>query len=242
MWDRIKVLLNTKVPGFSLLEISIVLLIMGVVLSFSLPYLTSQLSFEKRKKTELVFEEITHALSNFVVQNGRLPYPAKINALGDAQGQEDINIPHGVVPYKTLGISPASAKDGQQHWISYTPHPDLLDDFLARHNQGGGDYFCTNPLGANLQIIGVNGEVLSGEGTFQPAFVLVSHGSKGGDLMESGNRRAYTIASPCKVSNGDDDLVFADHGITSSCDDSLFWKNRQILMSAYAHKPCERAD
>ncbi len=240
MLNKFRRIFHTPLPAFSLLEISIVLLIMGVILSFSLPYLSNHLDFEKRKKTDLVFEEVTHALSTFVMETGRLPAPANPHYNPDSAGEEDETITTGILPYKTLGLSPSMAKDGHSHWISYTPHPTLSEEGALTKSPHGDedDNFCNVDLRQTIQVFGEGEETLTAAGGSQPAFILVSHGKRGGDFMDSGVRRPYIEAVTCKTSNGDGDLVFRDEGLTKSCDDKIFWKNRKIMLSAYARNPC----
>lgn len=242
MLNKDRNLLKFKLQAFSLLEISIVLLIMGVILSFSLPYLTNHLAFERQKQTLQNFEEITHALAHFVLQNGRLPYPA-LAPTGTAQsGVEDRTMrdfQRGIVPYKTLGLSPSVAKDGYGHWISYMPHPSLSSDIGLSHTPTSPDSqsFCSVAMDSTFKILDDQDLQLSGEEGMQPAFVLISHGKKGGDFIASGGYRPLTSQHPCKVENTNNDANFKD-SLSKECDDSLFWKNRFILMSAYAKTPC----
>lgn len=238
--ERVYTLCIKSVNAFSLLEISIVLLIMGVVLSFSLPHLTSHLNAEKNKKTQGVFEEITYALSTFVTQNGRLPAPALVDAVGSRRGEENQESATGILPYKTLGLSSSSVRDGHQHWISYTPHPELMAEMVLSKNPNEGDEsFCKVDLKKVVSLVDNEKEVLSEESSLQPAFVLVSHGKKGGDFMDSGVRRPIPENMACKIENTNNDLVFQDNGSAKDCDDNVFFKNRFTLLAAYAHAPCK---
>lgn len=115
------------VHGFSLLEMAFVLMIMGCISSVAIPFFSKQLQLEKEKQTQHTFEQITYGLAAFFLQNKRMPCPASPASIGHDHGielQEHCHEP-GLVPYKTLGMSPSLAKDGHQHWITYAVSPDF---------------------------------------------------------------------------------------------------------------------
>lgn len=115
---------------------AMVLLIIGVVMAIAMPITSSVIDASNRTKTTATLQGVQVALTNFVAQNQRLPCPADgslasaaknagleaRNANGDciltmpagAVGQDD-----GVVPWLTLGISEADARDAWNGRITY---------------------------------------------------------------------------------------------------------------------------
>ena len=126
-----------KSSGFSLVEIAIVLLILGFVLTIGLQATGAYLSQERRKVSLARVAGLDVALANYVAVQGRLPCPAD-GALppGDANlglerraadgtciviaGPPITPIMNrGVVPWVTLGLTETEALDGWNTRISY---------------------------------------------------------------------------------------------------------------------------
>lgn len=129
-----------KHRGFSLVEMAMVLLIIGVVMAIAMPITGSVMDASNRTKTSATLQGIQIALTNFVAQNRRLPCPADgsiasgaVNAgvearvaatgvcsltPGGGAGQT-----RGVVPWVTLGISEAEARDAWNNRITYRVPP-----------------------------------------------------------------------------------------------------------------------
>lgn len=70
--------------GFTLLEITIVLLVVGLLLTSLMPQLSQQIELSQRKQTEQKLALAQQALLGFAISNGRLPCPAS----STSQGQE----------------------------------------------------------------------------------------------------------------------------------------------------------
>jgi len=86
--------------GFSLLEMSIVLLIMGLLLGSLLQPFGATLTEKKRRQTEEQIYLIREALVGYASANHRLPCP-----LTDASSQSgNCSAEHGFVPAAELGI------------------------------------------------------------------------------------------------------------------------------------------
>lgn len=102
--------------GFSLLEMAVVLVIIGLLLAGMLLPMSAQMDDRKMKETQKQIDEITQALVGFTVANGRLPCPADpTKATGAANaGLEDLgaatcNRTSGAVPWSTLGVAETDA-------------------------------------------------------------------------------------------------------------------------------------
>ncbi len=116
-----------KQAGFSLVEMAIVLLITGILMSAGLSLLTLKMEAAYQDVTRKNQEVIKQALINYLGKNRRLPCPAY-----DATGKEDRNTAattppcnrySGIVPYSELGLDRSIALDGWENFISYVVTP-----------------------------------------------------------------------------------------------------------------------
>lgn len=128
--------------GFSLIEMSIVILIISILISGAISVSSAALNNAKIKVTQDRFDAIYKALGSFVAKNYRLPCPAslkltKANAnYGDEEGGGDCenegdgiyasttqpHIIYGMVPVAALGLSDDMAEDGFGTKIGYIVH------------------------------------------------------------------------------------------------------------------------
>jgi prepilin-type N-terminal cleavage/methylation domain-containing protein len=111
--------------GFTLVEIAIVLLIVGLLLGGLLAPLSSQLEQRRVSDTRRVMEEAREALFGFALRNGYLPCPAisAVNGLED-RGEGGCNKRYGYLPWATLGTA---RLDGWNRLMGYTVTPAFAD-------------------------------------------------------------------------------------------------------------------
>jgi prepilin-type N-terminal cleavage/methylation domain-containing protein len=90
--------------GFSLIEMAVVLLIIGLLIGGFLSPLSSSLTHQKIKLTQQSLEEIKEALLGFAIIYQRLPCPAS-NENGIALNVGDTNCnKEGYLPWADLGV------------------------------------------------------------------------------------------------------------------------------------------
>jgi prepilin-type N-terminal cleavage/methylation domain-containing protein len=111
--------------GFTLVEIAIVLLIVGLLLGGMLAPLSSQMEQRRVTDTTRAMEEAREALFGFALRNGYLPCPAisSSNGLEDRTGNV-CNKRYGFLPWATLGVS---RLDGWNRLMAYTVTPAFAD-------------------------------------------------------------------------------------------------------------------
>lgn len=117
--------------GFSLVEMAVVLLIVGLLASVFLPATNTMLDNSRRKESRAKLEAIEQAMVRFVVVNGRLPCPANgaLAPVNVAQGLEQptppgaactaVALTNGVVPWRTLGLSQDDVTDAWNTMVTY---------------------------------------------------------------------------------------------------------------------------
>lgn len=116
--------------GFTLIEIAIALLIIGLILGGGLSVLSAQVEMQKTRDTNRVLEEAKEALMGFAVVNGRLPRPAT----SATNGVENIALCAtdlactGLLPWATLGTTKL---DGWNKVIRYSVSPAFANSNFA---------------------------------------------------------------------------------------------------------------
>ncbi|MBK9237958.1 MAG: prepilin-type N-terminal cleavage/methylation domain-containing protein [Rhodoferax sp.] len=102
---------NKCIHGFTIIEMAIVLLIVGLLLGGGLSVLGVQMEMQRVKGTERLLDEAREALIGFAVVNGRLPRPATSATNGV---ENPANCPtevlcSGFIPWATLGTTRSDA-------------------------------------------------------------------------------------------------------------------------------------
>ena len=103
--------LVSAVSGFPLVELRIVLIIVGLLISSLITPLSAQIDQRNYNETQRQLNEIREALIGFSVANGRLPRPATSQADGvesptDCATDTDCT---GYLPWTTLGVKKSDA-------------------------------------------------------------------------------------------------------------------------------------
>ncbi|MFA5041263.1 MAG: type II secretion system protein [Bdellovibrionales bacterium] len=113
--------------GFTLAEMAIVLVIMGLVILTVFPALTSLRQSGQQALTQSNLRSLMTATAAFVQSNGCLPCPAipggtKANfgkvSTSTNSGCGACTAAQGIPPFASLGVPPSTARDGWGHWIT----------------------------------------------------------------------------------------------------------------------------
>ncbi|MDR2452837.1 MAG: hypothetical protein LBE85_13990 [Candidatus Accumulibacter sp.] len=98
--------MRTKEEGFSLLELALIVLVLGLLTTLSWRFIAARLEQRESVAARSLLERADWALTGFVLSNHRLPCPAADEG-GDENcgGTEEV----GKLPWKTLGMADARA-------------------------------------------------------------------------------------------------------------------------------------
>lgn len=219
--------------GFTLVELAIVLVIVGLLLSMFLAPLTAQREIRGRAETQVLLEQTREALIGYAVVNRHLPcsdtdaIPDGIenrNAGGDCVNDE------GMLPWNTLGIERV---DAWNHYFRYRAdatftNSSTLFTIADAENASG------------IQINGESGALVSVNS--RPAALILSHGLNGfGAISTMQATPDNQLPSPAvgqvdELENADGDTVFVSHvpvpkGLANEFDDMLIWISPKVLIN-----------
>ncbi|MDR1367552.1 MAG: type II secretion system GspH family protein, partial [Candidatus Accumulibacter sp.] len=96
--------MKTKEGGFSLLELAIVVLVLGLVTTLVWRFLATKLQKKESVAAHSLLERADWALTGYILSHPRLPCPDT-----DGDGVENCPSGTGNLPYRTLGLADARA-------------------------------------------------------------------------------------------------------------------------------------
>lgn len=184
--------------GFTLAEMAVVVLIMGITLSMGLKMVTANLDNSAYSETKSKQERIKLALIGYLRTNGRLPCP---NSMAPWDGGEDRpdntpgtgaspattclgNSGRGVVPWQVLGLSREATLDGWGNFFTYrvannTPGGATGSNWTIRGGTNAFDIgeLTTSPI--TLTITERDESGAPGTPITNGIIVIVSHGKNG---------------------------------------------------------------
>ncbi len=244
-------ILHKTQSGFTMLELSIVLVIVALITGMSTMATLSMMESAKQAATEKKLDEIERALYAFRVKNNRLPCPAQLslatsNANYGLESQPlgvcttgtpaattlDIFGAEGMVPARTLGIPDSYMYDGWGRRIKYMVDANVtfVDAFSAIKPQE----FC------EIAILDAAGNSITGNGSYANGamYALVSHGANGhgaytetGALINAGSAdAAEQVNCRCDVAGMNVDALehamYVQKEATATFDDLVRYKER----------------
>lgn len=179
------------VRGFSLIELSVVLVLLTIVLGLGLGALNAQFQSASATVTKKRQELIREALIAHLGAAKRLPC-ADDPTVGGVNGVENCEATFGIVPYATLGLARESAEDGWGNLFSYAVYADAAPTCPG----SGKDWKNAACFGE-----GKSGGFTINDGTVSAATavttgaiaVIVSHGANG---LGAWTREATRNVSP----------------------------------------------
>lgn len=207
--------------GFTLIEITMVMVILSVLLGGLLLPLSTQLENSHRQETKAQLERVHEALLGFALVHGYLPCPDTQNSGRENRtdtgcgGTQQGSVWHGFLPWITLGVGEA---DPWQNRFRYAVSASFTDA-----SQSPLPAFDLNTAGS-IQIINGMDHV--------PAIVL-SHGANMlGALSVLGVAQPLPV-SPSEKENSDENARFSHSDyhkdLETGFDDQLMWLSPYIL-------------
>jgi prepilin-type N-terminal cleavage/methylation domain-containing protein len=246
---------NVK-KAFTLIELSIVVLIISVLISGGLQVSINAMNNAKIKTTRDRMNEIYKALGNYALANKRLPCAASITDLKSSSstyGNEPLtcssatagiytsanasNLIYGMVPIKALGLSLDMAEDGFGNKFAYVVDTNFAktdgsafssySSIAIKENQGGS---------IDQTIVPASGASVS-DGAI---FAIISHGQNQLGAFPSNSSNMNTRSSDPKEQDNDlgaattsptfDSNFFSFAKNSDTFDDMIFYKSRNLFL------------
>jgi len=167
--------------GFTLVEMAMVLVIVGLMLGGLITPLSAQLEQRRVGETQKALEEAREALVGYAVRYGHLPCPAisAANGLEDRSGTRCANEKRaGFLPWATLGLSKL---DSWNHLLRYSVTPAFSDSAPAAH------FTFLTPRDITVATRDLQGNLVPATASADIPAVVISHGKNGyGATSEQG--------------------------------------------------------
>jgi prepilin-type N-terminal cleavage/methylation domain-containing protein len=127
--------------GFTLVEMAVALIIIGLVILAVFPALMAMRAGSQRGLTQSNLQALMTATAAYAQANGCLPCPTPASAIGNGFGRVRgdasaappacgiCSTAEGIPPFASLGVPAAVAHDGGGHWITMRVDPALTINF-----------------------------------------------------------------------------------------------------------------
>lgn len=222
---------NFYVDGFTLVEMAIVLVILGIILSMLITPLTMQREMLNRDKTRVLLNQTSEALIGYAVVNGYLPcsdtkvIPDGIESRLASGACDKVD---GVLPWNTLGIERVDAWDHYFYYRVDATFSNSLNLFAIKDAVGA----------SGIKITGDAGALTSTDS--RPVTLVMSYGENGlGAINTIQATPSNKMPAPVSVDekenvDGDSDYVSRAPSSKQSVnefDDMLVWVSPKVLIN-----------
>jgi prepilin-type N-terminal cleavage/methylation domain-containing protein len=202
----------SRETGFTLVEMSVVLVVVALLLGSLLVPLSTQVEQRQGAETEQMLEDAREALIGFAMVNGRLPRPAQSSSNGDEKppgsctgGSATVNCT-GFLPWAALGLP---RFDGYGKQLRYSVAPAYAESAIT--------FTVAASTGNKKTVKTRDGATLPNLVSDVPA-VILSHGANNFGFTESGNEMGNSSATNADEAANDAKFKCA---VATACDNFI---------------------
>jgi prepilin-type N-terminal cleavage/methylation domain-containing protein len=231
--------LSVSEKGFTLVELAMVLVIVGLLVGGLLMTLSAQHDATNTRETEARLNEIRDALIGFAAQQQRLPCPATATSGGNESppGGGACTANHaGFVPAVTLGLAPTDAQgyalDAWGNRIRYAVTRANSNVFTSANGLRAA--WAATSITPDLVVCSTAANISDPEKSSAdcpPAERLTARAVVVAIVMSPGKNGGATPTSADELANWttSDDRVFVNPAPNPAFDDRLLWLSSYIL-------------
>lgn len=213
---------NKFSQGFSLVEMAVVLVILGLMLGAIVVPLSAQMEQHNYAETRQRINDIKEALIGFALLNGRFPCPSvETDPAKETFGIEAVSCKSGMssegyLPWKTLGVYDTDAWGEAQA----TAAGNMVGYWRYRVDGNFSVPFAlTEKRQDNLQVRDSNGNLLMAAASDAERAVAIIY-STGKNRKPDGENASYETK----------DAIYQSDVQSTGFDDHLIWIGRPLLM------------
>lgn len=237
--------LTNKQQGFTLVEMAMVMLIIGLLLAGLVPTVSSQMEQRQTSDTRKQIDEIQQSLIGFAIANGRFPCPATSASNGEESpvgGGSCTNFYDGYVPAATLGINPVDSNtklvvDAWNNPIRYAVASNTVSGVPNTFTSINGMQSATmnNIANANLLNVCASATGITGSDCGSTTNKLTD--KVPALVFSTGKNGGYGGTGLDEAANLNGNRVFVSHTPTPSTatngefDDHMIWLSPNILFN-----------
>lgn len=213
--------------GFTLVEMAIVLIILGFLLTAFLMPLKAQRDVAFQLETQATLDNAKKAIIGFAQTNGRLPCPATITGTSSPNASAPCDVLVGFLPGTTLGIQPTDnqgyAVDAWNNRIRYALTNANASAFTINNGMNNLGISVLNP---NLRVCATSG--CANSLINNAVAVIFSLGATGAEVAGGDDENE----------NLNNDIVFVSHtstaagAINGEFDHIVTWLSPYVLYNA----------
>jgi len=228
-----------RATGFTLVELTIVLVIVALLIGGMLVPLSTQRDIQSTNETKSQLAAIQEALLGFAAANGRLPCPASPNTTGSESPNDNSGICtnpwDGFLPAITLGLQPTDSQgyaiDSWGNRIRYAVTTKYSNAFTKPDGirNSWGPTFTPDVVVCNSGSAITNPNTVSADCptantlTKSAAALVLSHGKNGGSMPTNPDELANWPLPTAK------DNIFVNSSPGPTFDDIVVWLSPNIL-------------
>lgn len=238
--------MRKNISGFTLVEMAMVLMVVGLLLGGLIPTLSAQMESRRINETRKSMGEIQDALAGFAIVNGRLPCPADPAISTGQSGAGTERTPPcitgnstGALPWATLGVNETDAWGNRYTYRVSSDFSDAPGITFGKDKDGNNCIPAPIPANSTFALCSVgtlDARSAASGGTsiaIDVPAVIISHGKNAaGAYTQQGTQlSASSDADEQENSDGNADNNYVNHTPTPSFDDQVVWLSNNILLN-----------